>query len=804
MRVDVTPSIVEVTPGSRVPLRVSIFNDDEVIVAYRIRVLGLDPAWVTIDEPRLSLFPDTATETGVVLEIPDDAPAGSRRIGVEVTSLTEPAVTEIIEVEMTTPSEPAGRLELEPVSIFGTSKGNFGVAATNEGNTPLEIEFEAEDPEDHLRVVFDPPILRLAPGERGFAQAVARGRRPFIGNPTAHTFTVRDIHHPTVAPAVGTLIQRARLPRPALSLLGLLAAATVFALVLTTSLGRVVERSRASEDLVLEVMRGETSDPVVENPGTVTGTVTLLTSGAPVSGVTVDLFLEDAPDRPIAATASDELGAYSFGGLAEGGYKLRFRGAGFTELWYVDALSFDEAASVAVGEGETIAGVDVRLGGVPGSIAGTILGEDPGGATVTLQIPADAIDGEVDAIVASTVVDATGQFLIENVPAPSSYVLQVSKPGFATTVRLVNIAAGEAVTGVELRLRSGDGTISGHVSGDGGPVGGATIVATSGDVRIETASLTRDDIGSFTLRDLPTPATYTIEVTAPGFASETFAVRLDTAQQVEGVEVRLRGGTGSIAGTVAVVGEGPTGGVNVTVSDGETVFSTVSLSVGQVGTYLVEGLPVPATYTVTFSAPGLSTQVRSVELDAFGGANRTGINANLTRATAILTGTIRGEGGETLGGVVVTATSGDDVRTTVSAHEPPGRYELRDLPPGTYTVTFERPGSQPRAVLVALSGAETRTLDVTLEPQASIAGTVTIAGTPTGGLQVRLFRLEEYPTSALVITVTADDGTYRFEALDAPQTYVVEFLNAGGAVVGSETVTLLAGEQRTGVDFDIP
>src|SRR5690606_15204519 len=110
------------------------------------------------------------------------------------------------------------------------------------------------------------------------------------------------------------------------------------------------------------------------------------------------------------------------------------------------------------------------------------------------------------------------------------------------------------------------------------------------------------------------------------------------------------------------------------------------------------------------------------ELDAFGGANRTGINANLTRATAILTGTIRGEGGETLGGVVVTATSGDDVRTTVSAHEPPGRYELRDLPPGTYTVTFERPGSQPRAVLVALSGAETRTLDVTLEPQASIAG----------------------------------------------------------------------------------
>jgi 5-hydroxyisourate hydrolase-like protein (transthyretin family) len=804
MRVDVTPSIVEVTPGSRVPLRVSIYNDDAVIVAYRLRVLGLDPAWVTIDEPRLSLFPDTATEAGVTLEIPIDAPAGSRRIGIEITSLTEPAITEIVEIETTTPSEPAGRLELEPISIFGTSVGTFGIAATNEGNTPLDVEFEADDPEDHLRVSFDPPVLRLAPGERGFAQAVARGRRPFLGNPAAHTFMVRDVRHEMVAPAVGTLIQRARLPRPALSLLGLLAAATVFALVLTTSLGRVVERSRASEDLVLEVMRGETADPVVENPGALTGTVTLLTSGAPVSGVTADLFAGDDPNRPIASTATDELGAYTFGGLAEGDYKLRFRGAGFTELWYVDALAFDEAQAVQVSEAQTVAGVDVRLGGLPGSITGVVLGDDPGGATVTLQVPADVIDGEVDAIVTSTVVDATGQFTLEDVPAPSSYVLQASKPGYASTVRLVNIGAGEAVENVELRLRTGDGTITGQVVDESGPVGGARIVATSGDVVIETASLTRDAVGTFALRDLPTPATYTIQVDAPGYAQETFAVRLATAQQVDGVQVRLRGGTGSIAGVVAIVGEGPVGGVTVTVSDGESSFSTQTLSVGRVGSYLVDGLPVPATYTVTFSAPGLSSQVRSVELDAFGGANRTGVDANLTRGTAILTGTVRGEGGETLGGVRVTATSGDEVRTTVSAHEPGGRYELRDLLPGTYTITFERPGSQPRAVLVALTGGETRTLDVTLAPQASISGRVTVGGTPTGGLQVRLFRVEEYPSSVLLTTVTNADGTYLFEALDAPQTYVVEFLNPGGAVVGTQTVTLLAGEQRSGVDFAIP
>lgn len=804
MRVDVTPQLIDIEPGRRSALNVSIYNDDSVIVAYRVRVLGLDPAWVDIDQPRLSLFPDTAGDTAVQLDIPIDAPAGTRRIGIEVTSLTEPAVTEIVEVETTTPSEPSGRLELEPVSVYGTKIGTFGVAITNEGNTPLHLELEADDTEDHLAFRFEPPGIRLAPGERGFIQAQAKGKRPFLGSPAAHPFTVRAIDHPTVTPAMGSLIQRARISRGSLSLFGLLAAVTVFALVLTTSLGRIVDRTQASEEALLEVIRGETDDPVVTNPGGLSGTVTLLTSGAPVSGVTVDLFHAEEPNQTTASTATDEAGTFQFGGLAEAAYKVRVRGAGFTEVWYPTALDFGEAEEIDVGEGETVAGLDVRLGGVPGSITGQILGEDPGGATVTLEVPADLIDGEVDAIVKSAVVDATGQFMLEDVPAPSSYVLRVSKPGFAAAVRLVNIAAGENIDGVELALRSGDGSISGTVVDDDGPVGGVTIVATAGETEATTASLTQTAVGTFTLRDLPTPATYTIQVSAEGYASETFSVRLDTAQQATGIEVRLRGGTGSISGSVAIVGEGPIGGVTVTVSDGAASYSTKTLSLGDIGSYVIEGLPLPGNYTVTFSRPGLATQIRSIDLDAFGGGNRLNVDANLSRATAVIHGTVTDEGSTPLGGVQVTATTGETTLLTTSAHDPGGRYELRDLPAGTYTITFERPGSQPRAVLIALSAGEERELDVSLTPQASVRGTVTVAGTPTGGLQVRLFLVDQYPSTIFATTVTQGDGTYVFAALDAPQTYVIEFLNAGGAVVGTETVTLLAGEQRTGVDFAIP
>src|SRR5690606_20571536 len=153
--------------------------------------------------------------------------------------------------------------------------------------------------------------------------------------------------------------------------------------------------------------------------------------------------------------------------------------------------------------------------------------------------------------------------------------------------------------------------------------------------------------------DLPTPATYTIQVNADGYASETFSVRLDTAQQASGIEVRLRGGTGSISGSVAIVGEGPIGGVTITVSDGANSYSTESLSVGDVGSYVVDGLPLPGNYTITFSRVGLATQIRSIDLDAFGGGDRENVDANLSRATAAIHGTITDEGSTPLGGVQV-------------------------------------------------------------------------------------------------------------------------------------------------------
>ena len=104
-------------------------------------------------------------------------------------------------------------------------------------------------------------------------------------------------------------------------------------------------------------------------------------------------------------------------------------------------------------------------------------------------------------------IGSDGLFEITDIASPAVYDLVVTKTGFATESQRVDLAGGENRTGVQLRLRTGDGLISGSVTGPDGHVGGAVVTATTGTTTIETVSLTEGEVGAFTLRGLVTPAT---------------------------------------------------------------------------------------------------------------------------------------------------------------------------------------------------------------------------------------------------------------------------------------------------------
>lgn len=809
MRLEVGPAELRVTPGTPAAVVAQVFNTDDVINAYEIRVFGVDPTWVELERERLSLFPSSAGIVTVLVNVPEDYPAGPLQLGVEVSPAIDPTLRQLGNVTLIVPPRKVATMHVDPSMMLAGRKGTYNLTFTNEGNTPFALDLTSVDPEAKVAAMFNPPHVDLVPGEQIIVPVRLKARPPIMGAPAPRmvTFTASGADNPLET--LVSFVQKPTLGRGLISLFGMLMAVTIFALVLTNTLGRVVDVAKVDAALLKRAVEGAPAERgIPDDPATMTGSVTQLSSGEPVSGATVELFKADDPLAPVKSSATGPDGGYELKDLFDGTYKVRFRGAGFVELWFGGATTFEDADEVEIKIGETTADINMQIGSLPGSIAGLVLADDPADVTVTLQIPASALESVADAQIQQVVTDATGAFLLEKVAAPASYEIVVSKPGYTTVTRVVNLAASENQEGIEIRLRRGDGLIGGIVTdADGVLLGGASIVATNTVDQVSTISLTTGDVGTFNLRNLPTPATYTITFAKDGYASENLTIALEDAEQLTGLSVELAQGTGSISGAVQLDGEGPLGGVLVTVSNSETTVSTETLSVGSVGSYIVSNLPVPGTYTVTFSGTGLASQVRSVDLDPGGSINRTGLDATLTEATAVVSGTVTDPDGEAAG-VAVELSDGTTILNTFSAHEPEGEYVLAGIPPGTYTITFRQVGAVPRSVLVTLAAGEARTVDVELEPQAMIAGTVTrtdgSGSEPLQGAQVTAYRVAEFPNVVAATTLTDEDGDYVLTDLTAPDEYIIEFAYPEGALAqDSVRVVLDAGEIEDDIDAEL-
>jgi hypothetical protein len=428
-------------------------------------------------------------------------------------------------------------------------------------------------------------------------------------------------------------------------------------------------------------------------------------------------------------------------------------------------------------------------------------------------------------------IGADGTFALSNVPSPASYQLVVEKAGYATSTQQVDVAAGQARTGVTILLSKGDGSISGMINGPSGPLGNATISATTGQTAVNTVSLTDKHAGEFTLRQLPTPATYTLTASASGFASQTLTVTLTAGQNLRGLAVTLSSSSGKLSGLVNVVHPhaGPTAarGVAVTVTNGDLTVQTETESTTDPGHWEVGGLPIPGTYTVTFTRADLATETVSATLSATGqvvqgtlgdgGANN-GVPVLMRSATATVYGTVSQANGRTLcsgssllAEATVTLNSGTATYTVITASVPKGscgQYRVENVPPGTYTITASAgSGTSPTSRVITLAAGDEQPTNFDLDPPASLSGWVrTAAGDRLCGWTVELYLQDQYPMTPLKTTTTPPVGTdgtcatgaFSFDDIPAG-TYIISVGPAPGNPTTTVRKTVRPSQQLTNV-----
>jgi len=894
MIVEVSPRRLDVRPGYAEQLEVTVSNTGDVIAGFTLRLLGADPGWVHTTDQAFSLFPDETRTVQVQITVPHGIVAGERRVAVQVRELTPPEGSAIEEVVLVVPEAPSVQLQTDPMAIHTGRRGRFSLLVDNTGNTTVAGVLAGVDAERKVRYRFNPPTLDLAPGEHTVVDLRVKARPPLLGSPVVRVIdlhlddpgkplipaprepsesekrlTIGKKKAPQPVPerdtpplANATFIQKATIGRGLVSLVGLLGAITVFAIVITVALSRLVGQSAADRNLALEIASARDSSATT-GTSSLAGTVRYLTSGQGVPSVTVTVYAATDAATPLATTATDAKGAYRIGQLAAGDYLLTYRGAGFTQLWYPQALDPKDATAITLGDNHDMSSLDVSLGGVPATITGTVKGDSVAGATLTLRTPAPgattsgpsinappgsttpasyslagrtsptaatsaAAGGAVapptaGAVVKTVTIGDDGTFSLDGVPSPSVYEIDVSKDGYATSSQLIDVGAGETRSDLNIVLRQGDGAITGSVVDAAGGVAGATLTATAGSTTVTTASLDGDQAGQFAVRGLPTPGRYTVVISKDGYATQTVDVTLAAGQSLTDQTFRLDRSTGSLQGQVLMAGSGqPGSGVGVSVTDGSTTIQTAT---EPSGAWRIDGLPLPGTYTLTFFRSDLASHTLSVSLDASGaitaesqgdGITATSITVQMHSSTAVLAGTVSqvaGSGSVGAGEALVTVTSGSSTYTITTASLPAasaGAYEVAGLKPGTYTVSVTKSGVRSVSTIVTLTAGSRTPYSPTLQQAASVSGTVKCAPNAascadgTTGWIVEIYKASDYPSTVAQTARLGSDGTFEFKDLDAPTAYVVQVRpSVTDSPVASTTLQLDPSQQLTGVTVQV-
>lgn len=171
IRVTLSPKTLQIEPGQKGELSLTVQNLSEIVDQYIVEVEGIDPTWVTPSPPLISLFPQDEGQVALQLHLPETARAGSFDFAVKASSQENP-------IEW---SRVSGTLEVTPVSVFEIAlspqrqvlkgaEAAFQVELKNPGNVDLSLRLSATDPEKACDYCFDPGGATV---EAGSARSVS-------------------------------------------------------------------------------------------------------------------------------------------------------------------------------------------------------------------------------------------------------------------------------------------------------------------------------------------------------------------------------------------------------------------------------------------------------------------------------------------------------------------------------------------------------------------------------------------------------------------------------------------------------
>jgi 5-hydroxyisourate hydrolase-like protein (transthyretin family) len=434
----------------------------------------------------------------------------------------------------------------------------------------------------------------------------------------------------------------------------------------------------------------------VQATGGVAGTILDSSNGQSVTGATVRLI---SGVTPVAVTATDAFGKYSFTNISPATYTIEFSKTNYTTL-----------TQGVVVQPDTITIVNPILTAFPGALQGTVTssgGPAVNGAQVFLS-------DTLGTVVAQTTTSPTGSYSFASV-IPGHYTVTVSADGFQSATIGQNIPSNQTTT-ANFVLQTNPGTVAGTITGSGAALAGAFVEALSG-TGITIATATTDGAGQYSISRIA-PGSYRLRVSASSF--QTFVVGFSVgAGQTTAVDVNLLANPGSIAGTVTDEETGaPLAGTSLKIVNSSGI-TDASVTTDVNGQYTANSL-APGYYVITFSSDGHGSKTVGTYIQS---DTVTTVDVSLRRIAGVLTGTVTSDGAPITGATVDVVLNNIVVAKTITDDN--GDYTISGLSPDRYTVILGAVAYSPVTLGAVIQDNETSVLDADLQSIfGSLAGNV--------------------------------------------------------------------------------
>ena len=185
-------------PGGRARVLALVRNQSGIVDNYELSVRGLPDDWWSVFPNTVYLTPFGTSgtyeqEVEIHLHPPRTPEAEARIWELQVVAESKAYNKQAAAAPLRLGIQPFEELKtkLEPERASGRRKASYEVAIKNTANAPVTVALDHEDPDNALKVSFDPPTLEVPAGQTQTSQMVVRPpRQKWIGRPEEKRLSV--------------------------------------------------------------------------------------------------------------------------------------------------------------------------------------------------------------------------------------------------------------------------------------------------------------------------------------------------------------------------------------------------------------------------------------------------------------------------------------------------------------------------------------------------------------------------------------------------------------------------------------